>query len=347
MKTVSILKLVRPNILKLKPYEAARHLMNEPAILLDANENPFESELNRYPDPWQRKLKERIAQIKAVDPKKIFIGNGSDEIIDLLLRIFCEPGKDKIITTPPTYGMYEVSAAVNDIQIKEVLLEDDFSIDPEKVLQAADTHTKLVFLCSPNNPSGNSIPVKSIEKILNGFSGVVVIDEAYADFASTRSLLDKMENHQNLVIMQTLSKAYGLAGLRLGLAFANMEIMQLLNKVKPPYNVSVLNQEKALDALQNKEVVQEQVKLIKAERTRLVAALKALPFVRKVHPSEANFLLTEMEDPKAVFQYLKECGIIVRDRSNVIKCEGCLRITVGTPEENKLLIQKLKSYEKN
>ena len=345
MKAESILKLVRPNILKLKPYEAARHLMNEPAILLDANENPFESELNRYPDPWQRKLKERIAQIKQSDPQNIFIGNGSDEIIDLLLRIFCEPGRDKVIITPPTYGMYEVSAAVNDIQIKEVLLENNFSIDPEKVLQAADTHTKLVFLCSPNNPTGNSIPVESIEKILNEFNGIVVIDEAYVDFASVPSMLEKIEKYPNLVIMQTLSKAFGLAGLRLGLAFANMEIMQLLNKVKPPYNVSVLNQNAALDALQNKEVVQEQVKLIKVERARLVAALKALPFVRKVHPSEANFLLTEVEEPKAVFRYLKKCGIIVRDRSKVIKCEGCLRITVGTPEENKLLLQKLKSYE--
>jgi histidinol-phosphate aminotransferase len=336
--------LVRPNIHSLVPYEAARHLMNEAAVFLDANENPFESEVNRYPDPWQRMLKEQISTIKEVPAEQLFIGNGSDEIIDLLIRIFCEPGRDSIITTPPTYGMYKVSAAINNIEVIEAPLNDDFSLDAKSTLLAVTPRTKIIFLCSPNNPTGNVMDELEVEMILKGFDGIVVLDEAYIDFSTTPSWLTNLNQYENLVVMQTLSKAYGLAGLRIGLAFSSELIISLLNKVKPPYNISSLNQRAALNTLKQAKVKAEVSEIIE-ERSRLAALLNEFEFVEIIYPSEANFLLVKMKKADDIFDYLKAEGIIVRSRSRVIKCEGCLRITVGTPEENDLLIRKLKQYE--
>lgn len=344
MTRKNIEDLVRPNIQALVPYEAARHLMNEAAVFLDANENPFETEVNRYPDPWQKVLKQQLATIKGVPADQTFIGNGSDEIIDLLMRIFCEPGRDSIITTPPTYGMYKVSAAINNIEVIEAPLADDFSLDVKSTLQAVTPHTRIIFLCSPNNPTGNVIDELAVEMILKGFNGIVVLDEAYIDFSSTPSWLKNINQYENLVVMQTLSKAYGLAGLRIGLAFSSELIISLLNKVKPPYNISSLNQKMALKQLQERKVKQEISDIIK-ERNRLTELLNGFKFVELIYPSEANFLLVKMTAADEVFDYLKAEGIIVRSRSKVIKCEGCLRITVGTAEENDLLVQKLKLYE--
>lgn len=340
-----IKSLVRKNILGLEPYEAARHLMMNPAILLDANENPYESEYNRYPDPWQKQLKEKISELKNVPVKQIFIGNGSDEAIDLLIRIFCEPGKENIVITPPTYGMYQVSAAINNIELLRAPLNDDFSLDTAKVLNTINTKTKLIFLCSPNNPTGNLMDRNAVEKILNSFEGIVIIDEAYIDFTSTPSWLERLNEFDNLVVMQTLSKAYGMAGLRVGLAFASEDILDLLNKVKPPYNISGINQKAALQALSNDQYVKNQLKEIIEERERITELFDIFSFVEKTYISEANFILASVTDADELFLFLKEEGIIVRNRSNVIKCEGCLRITVGTPEENDLLINKLKKYE--
>lgn len=343
MTRKDIHRLVRPNIHTLVPYEAARHLMNEAAVFLDANENPFNSGANRYPDPWQSALKEKVAAIKEVPAKQIFIGNGSDEIIDLLMRIFCEPDRDSIITTPPTYGMYKVSAAINNVKVIEAPLNDDFLLDVKSTLQKVKTGTKVIFLCSPNNPTGNVMDGQDIEMILKGFDGIVVIDEAYIDFSTTTSWLQNLKKYENLVVMQTLSKAHGLAGLRIGLAFSSDLIISLLNKVKPPYNISSLNQKAALNALEEGTASTEVPKIIE-ERKRLEKLLYRFKFVEKLYPSEANFLFVKMTNADTIFDYLKAEGIIVRSRSKVIKCEGCLRITVGTPEENDLLIQKLKEY---
>lgn len=344
MTRKDIHRLVRPNIHTLVPYEAARHLMNEAAVFLDANENPFGSEANRYPDPWQKTLKDKLAEIKEVPAEQIFIGNGSDEIIDLLMRIFCEPGRDSIITTPPTYGMYKVSASINNVEVIEAPLNDDFSLNVKSTLQKVTPGTKVIFLCSPNNPTGNVLNEPDIEIILEGFDGIVVIDEAYIDFSTTSSWLVNLNKYQNLVVMQTLSKAYGLAGLRIGLAFSSDLIISLLNKVKPPYNISSLNQKAALNALKEGTVSIEVPKIIE-ERERLARLLNKFKFAEKLYPSEANFLLVKMTNPDSIFDYLKAEGIIVRSRSKVIKCEGCLRITVGTPEENDLLILKLQEYD--
>lgn len=340
-----MVNLVRKNILDLEAYVAARHLMNEPAVLLDANENPYENEFNRYPDPWQKELKQRISQLKNISSENIFLGNGSDEVIDLLMRIFCEPGEDNIIITPPTYGMYKVSAAINNVKVLEAPLEKDFSLNPEIVLNTINNNTKLIFLCSPNNPTGNNIEAEVIEKILSSFKGILIIDEAYIDFSSFPSWLERIEEYPNLVIMQTLSKAYGMASLRIGLGFANEEIIDLLNKVKPPYNISGITQKAALSALNNDQTLKNQLEEIIDERERLSEILEIFSFVNEIYPSEANFILISVADPKDLFSFLKEEGVIIRDRSNVRQCEGCLRITVGTPEENNLLIKKLKLYE--
>lgn len=346
MKPEEIDKLVRPNIQKLIPYEAARHLMNEPAILLDANENPYESGLNRYPDPWQRQLKEKIGKIKNFPVDQIFIGNGSDEIIDLVIRIFCEPGKDYIITTPPTYGMYKVSAGINNVENVEVVLDDSFDVKVGDILDRNNSSNKLLFLCSPNNPTGNNLSSDKIQSLLDNFRGIIVLDEAYIDFSSQPSWIDKIESYPNLLVMQTLSKAYGLAGVRLGVAFASEKLIGLLNKVKPPYNISTPNQQVALNALNDIEKVLQEVSIIKKEKLNLEDELRQLTIVEKIFPSEANFLLVRMTDANAIFDFLKKSGVIIRNRSNVAKCEGCLRITVGTEHENSLLIEKLKEYEK-
>ena len=338
-------KFVRENIKNLKPYEAARHLINDPAVFLDANENPYETEYNRYPDPWQRQLKEKIASIKNYPAGQIFIGNGSDEAIDLLIRIFCEPGTDNMIITPPTYGMYQVSASINNVETIKVPLENDFSLEPEKILNAANKKTKLLFLCSPNNPTGNILSSETVEKVIKAFDGMVVIDEAYIDFSSTPSWHQRISEFNNLVVLQTLSKAYGMAGLRIGLTFACQEVIDLLNKVKPPYNISIINQKAALNALENELHYKSQLEEIIEERERIADLLDIFSFIKEIYPSEANFILVEVSDANDLFNYLRKDGIIIRNRSNVLQCEGCLRITIGTPEENDLLIKKLKQYE--
>ncbi len=341
-------KLVRPNILKLKPYSSARNeYSGSDGIFLDANENSMGStvseKLNRYPDPLQQKLKGRIAEIKSVRPEQIFLGNGSDEAIDLLIRAFCEPGREAILIMPPTYGMYEVCAAVNNVPVRKVLLQPDFQIDVGKVLSTVDSNLKLIFICSPNNPTGNAFRPEAIERILKNFGGITVLDEAYVDFAPDKSWLPRLNDWSNLVILQTFSKAWGLANVRLGMAFAQPEIIQILNKIKYPYNVNGVTQKIALEALENLELKDQMVAKILAEKDRLVNELEQLSCVEKIYPSDANFLLVKMHDALKIFYYLLDQKIIVRNRSNVQLCESCLRITVGTPEENERLLKALKS----
>jgi len=345
-------KLLRENIKKLTPYSSARdEFKGEASILLDANENAFGSPLpfsyNRYPDPLQLKLKNKISQIKGIPVNNIFVGNGSDEAIDLLFRAFCRPGIDNVIIVPPTYGMYEVSANINDVAVKKVNLTSDFQLDLAGIAEAIDEQTKLVFVCSPNNPTGNSINRDDIETILTNFNGLVIIDEAYINFAKQKSFTQELAEYNNLVILQTLSKAWGLAGLRIGMAFASEEIIAIFNKIKPPYNINEASQKLAIEALENISEVNAWIIEIVNEREKLHAALLALPFVHTVYPSDANFILAQVTDPKAIYNYLVTLGIIIRDRSSVTLCEGCLRITVGTPEENQALLNALAAYQKN
>ncbi len=343
--------LVRENVKNLKPYSSARSEYSGTAdIFLDANENSFGSPLtkwyNRYPDPLQSKLKQKISTIKNAATENIFLGNGSDECIDLLIRCFCEPKEDNVIICPPTYGMYEVSANVNDVEVKEVPLLPNFQLDLEALEQTIDAKTKLIFLCSPNNPTGNNLEREDIELILNNFSGIVVLDEAYINYSRHRSFLAELNEYPNLGVMQTFSKAWGLAGLRLGMLFASQKVIEVLNKIKPPYNINEATQELALKALDNLDDVNAMIKETVSERELLKEQLGQLPFVQKVYPSDANFLLVKMDDANAVYRYLKERGIVVRNRSNVILCEGCLRITVGTPTENERVIQQLQKFAK-
>lgn len=343
---MELLQLVRKNIRSLKPYSSARSEFKGSAeVFLDANENPYETGLNRYPDPLQRALKKEIAAFKGVHPEQIFLGNGSDEAIDLLIRIFCEPRVDQIMILPPTYGMYRVAADIADVSITEVPLRADFQPDVAGVLAKATPQTKLLFLCSPNNPTGNSFDPAIIEELLMSFSGIVVIDEAYIDFSEQESFTKLIALHPKLVVMQTFSKAWGLAGIRLGMAFAQARTIQLFNKVKPPYNINQLTQNAALEALQNKAQYENWLHEILVERQQLEEALKLLPMVQKVYPSDANFLLVKVDAPNKLYQYLIEEKIIVRNRSTVLLCEGCLRITVGRPEENRRLLEGLKKYQ--
>ncbi len=340
---VNIENLVRENIRNLKPYSSARdEFSGAKGIFLDANENPF-GDLNRYPDPYQKRLKEKLSQYKNTSTKNIFIGNGSDEIIDLVFRIFCEPGKDKVITFPPTYGMYEVSAAINDVEVITVPLTADFQIDFEAFNEQMETNKniKIVFVCSPNNPTGNSI--NKIEKLLK-CNTIVVVDEAYVDFSDSPSLLGKLLNFPNLIVLHTFSKSLGLAAARVGVAYASENIIELMNKVKPPYNVSSLNQKAALKVLRNNEATRRQLNLIYKERKRVFNALMELKQVIKIYPSEANFLLVEVKDATSVFKKLVDKNIIIRNRTNVVK--NCVRITIGTPEENDQLINELKNLSK-
>ncbi|WP_143307834.1 histidinol-phosphate transaminase [Chitinophaga vietnamensis] len=342
--------LLRENIKRLVPYSSARdEFKGEASIFLDANENSFGSPLpvnyNRYPDPMQWKLKYKLADIKGVPPQNIFIGNGSDEAIDVLFRAFCNPGKDNVVLCPPTYGMYEVSAHINDAIIRKVSLTEDFQLDIAGLQQAIDENTKLVFICSPNNPTGNSIHRADIELLLNNFDGIVVVDEAYINFSRQKTFIQELTEYPNLVVLQTLSKAWGLAALRVGMAFAGEEIINVFNKVKPPYNIGQATQELALQALENVSRVNEWIREIVIERDLLSAALEALPQVTQVYPSDANFVLAKTTDAKGIYQYLVEKGIVVRDRSKVELCAGCLRITVGTPEENLQLLDALKTYQ--
>ncbi len=342
---IDVSSLVRKNILAMKPYSSARdEFKGEAEVFLDANENPYPSPFNRYPDPLQWKVKEKLSLVKKVNPKQIFLGNGSDEAIDLLIRAFCEPGKDSIIITEPTYGMYSVCAEVNAVDIKKTQLTPDFDLDLTTFTKTFDATTKILFLCSPNNPSGNLLSRDKIYQVLRKFYGIVVIDEAYIDFADSKSFIAELDQFPNLVVLQTFSKAWGLAGLRLGMAFASEYIISILNKIKYPYNVNIQTQELAVDALENAYRKDIWVDEILRQRDKLVRDLKGLKQVEKVFPSDANFVLARVKDAPSVYRYLMEEKIIVRDRSKVALCYNCLRITVGTPEENSKLIKALQAY---
>ena len=340
MKTLQ--SLVRPNIWNLQPYSSARsEFQGTATVFIDANENPWNPPYNRYPDPLQRTLKARIAEVKGVPEASIFTGNGSDEAIDLLLRIFCEPGVDNIVAIDPSYGMYQVAADINNVACRKVLLRTDFSLDVDALLAAADAQTKLIFLCSPNNPTGNSLDREEMVRLLHTFEGIVVVDEAYIDFASQPSFLPELENYPNLVVLQTLSKAWGGAALRLGMAFASPAIIGLFNKAKYPYNVNLPAQREALALLNKPEQMEAQRQKVLEERERLRRAFEAAPFQYKVYPSDANFLLVEVGRANEIYAALVEKGVIVRNRNSVSLCRGCLRITVGTVDENTLLLQAL------
>ncbi|MFT2009406.1 histidinol-phosphate transaminase [Pontibacter sp. 13R65] len=341
--------LVRPNVLKMKAYSSARdEFKGAASIFIDANENNIGSlagnNYNRYPDPHQKKLKQKIAQLKEVRPSQIFLGNGSDEAIDLLFRMLCTPGQDVMLHLPPTYGMYEVSANLNDVQLDAVQLTADFQVPVEEVLAQVKPNTKLIFICSPNNPTANLINPESIEAILKGFSGVVVVDEAYIDFCDSPSWTARLDEFPNLLVLQTFSKAWGMAGLRLGLAFASEQLIQLLDKIKPPYNINEATQELALAALEKSEDLRYMIEEIVQERELLQHALPRLEAVLHVYPSDANFLLVKVTDANGLYNYLVENGIVVRNRSSLPGCEGCLRISVGTLEENQKLLETIASF---
>lgn len=351
MISFNINDLVRENVKKLVPYSSARdEFKGEASVFLDANENsfgsPFTKWYNRYPDPHQLRIKEKLSSIKGVPAGNIFIGNGSDECIDLLFRGFCNPGKDNVIICPPTYGMYQVSAEINDVECKKVPLLDNFQLDLIHLENQVDDFTKIIWLCSPNNPTANSLNREDIEMVLNNFPGLVVIDEAYINFSRHRSFIQELGEYPNLVVLQTLSKAWGLAALRLGMAFASTEIIEVYNKIKPPYNIGQATQDIVLNALDNVENVNEMIRVIVQERERLHEKLEGLsPVVEHIYPSDANFLLVKVANARAAYNFLLTKGIVVRDRSNVQLCEGCLRITVGTAAENDSLINGLKEFK--
>lgn len=342
MKTLE--QLVRPNILALRPYSTARdeYSGGEISAWLDANENPYDNGVNRYPDPRQEELKKRIAELKGVREEEIFIGNGSDEAIDLTYRIFCRPGTDNAVSIAPTYGMYRVAAEINDVEMREVRLGKKYSLPVEKLLDAADVHTKLMWLCSPNNPTGNAFPASDIEMLIRRFDGMVVLDEAYIDFASGPGFLARHGEFENLIILQTLSKAWGMAGLRLGLAFASPSVTELFARVKYPYNISSLTQSAAIGRLS--ACIAPQVAVIRAERTRVAQELTACPAILEVYPSEANFVLARTSEPDRLYDALIAAGVIVRNRSRIPGCEGCLRITIGRPEENDRMLKTVKKF---
>ncbi|MDX1630190.1 MAG: histidinol-phosphate transaminase [Fulvivirga sp.] len=332
----------------MKAYSSARdEYSGTNAILLDANENPFESEVNRYPDPYQRRLKEKISEIKKVPPSQIFLGNGSDEAIDLILRIFCEPGVDNIVSIDPSYGMYQVAADIHNINVIKAPLKSDFSLQADEVIKCADSHTKIIMLCSPNNPSGNLLESAKIEQIISQFHGIVVLDEAYIDFAQAESFIHRLDKYPNLIVLQTFSKAWGMAGVRLGLAYASEEIIRLFNKVKPPYNINQLTQDFVFKKLNQLEVFEAELKEVVKERDRLSQALDQLEITEHVYPSDSNFLLVRFRQAERIFNNLYEQKIILRDRSRVRYGKDCLRITVGTRHENDKLLEALKNEEKS
>jgi histidinol-phosphate aminotransferase len=336
-------KLVRKNVLKLKPYSSARdEFKGSASVYLDANENPFPSSFNRYPDPHQLKLKERISIIKKIPVDQVFLGNGSDEPIDLLIRAFCEPGIDNVVIPQPTYGMYTVSAEINNVEIKTIKLTADFDIEIKTVSEAWNDHTKLIFLCSPNNPSGNLLDPEKIKAVLTQFHGIVVVDEAYIDFTNYPGFVPLLKAYPNLVVLQTLSKAWGLAAIRLGMCFASEEIIGIINKIKPPYNISLLSQQTALEELHFEVRKNRWVSEIISEREKLKEGLSKIDLIKKIYPSDANFLLVKMTNARSVYEALVKKGIIVRDRSNVMLCDDCLRITIGTQQENQILLNELK-----
>lgn len=343
---MNLQQLVRKNVWDMKAYSSARdEFKGEASVFLDANENPLNDKYNRYPDPLQWKLKEKIAKVKDVDAAKIFLGNGSDEPIDLVVRIFCEPRIDNIVAIDPTYGMYQVCADVNDVEYRKVLLNENFDIDAQKILERTDEKTKLIFLCSPNNPTGNLLNRKEIEKILKAFAGIVIVDEAYIDFASQTTWLNELDKYPNLVILQTFSKAWGMAAVRLGMAFTSPEIIRLFNKVKYPYNVNILTQNFVNEELDKLELRKQWIATLLEGRDYLKHELPKLLFVEKIYPTDANFLLVKVSDANGIYKKLADKGVIVRNRNSVSLCAGCLRITVGTDEENKTLIKTLNKLE--
>ena len=343
---MNIQDLIRPTIKALKPYSSARDEFqgnSDDMVFLDANENPFENGVNRYPDPQQRTLKSLLSKIKGVPQQSILLGNGSDEVLDLIYRTFCEPNQDNIITLPPTYGMYSVLANINAIEIKSVQLDADFQPKVEDILDVANSNSKLLFLCSPNNPTGNSFEVKSIERLIDEFKGIVVIDEAYIDFSNKESWTSRLNEFSNLIITQTLSKAYGMAGIRLGICYASEEIISVLNRIKPPYNVNILTQQKAISQLEQQGLTQNQVTNILKERDLLITKLESIDYISKIYPSDANFVLVEVDDANKRYDQLIDKGIVIRNRTTQPGCENCLRFTIGTPKENRTLIDTLKS----
>jgi histidinol-phosphate aminotransferase len=344
-----IAKIIRPNIQKLTPYSSARdEFSGEAKVFLDANENSLGSPLpkwyNRYPDPHQQQVKAALSQIKGIDAKHIFLGNGSDECIDILFRSFCEPGKDNVVICPPTYGMYEVSANINDVEVRKAPLLPDFQLNLAHLEQLTDANTKIIWLCSPNNPTGNALNRTDIEMVLNNFSGIVVIDEAYINFSRQKSFVQEMTEYPNLVVLQTLSKAWGLAALRLGMAFASEEIIEVMNKVKPPYNINQATQDLVLKALEEVGQVNDMIKELVAMREALKEVFEQMPTVETVYPSDANFLLVKIAEARKVYEFLLTKGIVLRDRSNVQLCEDCLRITIGTEKENTILVDALAEW---
>ena len=339
-------ELVRPNIWALEPYSCARDEFKgmEARVFLDANESPYNDPINRYPDPLQEKVKERLSPIKQVRPSQIFLGNGSDEAIDLVYRVFCEPGKDNVVAIAPTYGMYKVCADINNVEYRPVLLDDHFQISAEQLLAVADTYTKIIWLCTPNNPTGNCLKREEIIKVIEQFEGLVIVDEAYSDFSSQPTLRGELAKYPNLIVLNTMSKAWGCAAIRLGMAFASKEIIGLFNKVKYPYNVNQLTQQQALEALKDPFEVDKWVKILLQERTRMIDAFELLPICEKVYPTEANFFLAKMTDAVKIYNYLVDKGIIVRNRHRVQLCQNCLRVTIGTKTENSELIAALRQF---
>ena len=342
---MNIDSLIRDNIKALKPYSSARDEFKEfssDIVFLDANENPFENGVNRYPDPQQLSVKAKLSEIKNIPSEHILLGNGSDEVLDLIFRVFCEPNKDNIITLPPTYGMYSVLANTNAVGIKEVPLNEDFQPNVDAILKTADANSKLLFLCSPNNPTANSFDAKKVEDLIRNFEGIVVIDEAYIDFSNQESWLSRLNEFPNLIVTQTLSKAYGMAGIRLGICFASEEIINALNKIKPPYNVNQLTQTKAFERLIKIDDVNKEIETILNERKRLIEKLNSISFVEQIFPSDANFVLVKVDNATGRYNELVKKGIVVRNRTNQPGCENCLRFTIGTEKENTRLIEILK-----
>jgi histidinol-phosphate aminotransferase len=346
MTNFNINNLIRENIKNMQPYSSARDEFKnftQKMVYLDANENPFENGVNRYPDPQQRTVKNALSEIKKVNENQILLGNGSDEVLDLLFRAFCEPNKDNVITLPPTYGMYGVLANLNAIENRKVILTDDFQPQIDDILKKIDQNTKMIFLCSPNNPTGNSFSGESIVTLLKNFNGLVILDEAYIDFSEKESWLQEINDYPNLVITQTLSKAFGMAGIRLGILYASEVIISVLNKIKPPYNVNELTQQKALDRISDYPTIQSEIKSIYAERENLINELKNVNFVQNVFPTDANFVLIKVDDANKRYDQILEKGVVIRNRAKEPLCDNCLRITIGTKEENEKLIEVLKS----
>ena len=339
-------QLVRKNIWSLAPYSSARdeYSGKEAHVFLDANENPYNDPYNRYPDPLQRDLKAMLSKVKGVPQENIFLGNGSDEAIDLVYRVFCEPGKDNVVSICPTYGMYQVCADINDVLFRPVLLDDHFQFDAAKLLAACDAHTKVIWLCSPNNPTGNSLNRDELLKVIETFQGIVVVDEAYIDFAQQLSLRHELATHPNLIILQTMSKAWATAAIRLGMAFASKEIIAIFNKVKYPYNINILTQQQAMEMLRDPFEIDKMVKMLLQERSRLIQAFLELPICEQIFPTDANFFLARVTDATKIYNYLVDRGIIVRNRSRIQLCDNCLRITVGTRSENNELLAALRQY---